>query len=109
MQRYRCKETFAMNIGERSSCPLATLAGWRHAAVLADRVARPRGAAPRGPGLRSLLPRACRSGILRLKSEIVRDPVDVVRRFTRSCSPRIGGLGVSCLGRGMPLGPVRLL
>jgi DNA-binding MarR family transcriptional regulator len=39
----------------------------------------------------------------------VRDPVDVVRRFNRSYTQRIGVLDDSFLGLGMPLGPVRLL
>jgi DNA-binding MarR family transcriptional regulator len=37
------------------------------------------------------------------------DPVDVVRRFNRSYTQRIGALDDSFLGLGMPLGPVRLL
>ena len=39
----------------------------------------------------------------------MRDPVDVVRRFNRSYTQRIGVLDDSFLGLGMPLGPVRLL
>jgi DNA-binding MarR family transcriptional regulator len=39
----------------------------------------------------------------------VSDPVDVVRRFNRSYTQRIGALDDSFLGLGMPLGPVRLL
>jgi DNA-binding MarR family transcriptional regulator/GNAT superfamily N-acetyltransferase len=39
----------------------------------------------------------------------VRDPVDVVRRFNRSYTQRIGVLDDSFLGSGMPLGPARLL
>jgi DNA-binding MarR family transcriptional regulator/GNAT superfamily N-acetyltransferase len=39
----------------------------------------------------------------------VRDPVDVVRRFNRSYTQRIGVLDDSFLGLGMPLGPTRLL
>jgi DNA-binding MarR family transcriptional regulator len=39
----------------------------------------------------------------------VRDPVDVVRRFNRSYTQRIGVLDDSFLGLGMPLGPARLL
>ena len=37
------------------------------------------------------------------------DPIDVVRRFNRSYTQRIGVLDDSFLGLGMPLGPVRLL
>lgn len=37
------------------------------------------------------------------------DPVDVVRRFNRSYTQRIGALEDSFLGLGMPLGPARLL
>jgi DNA-binding MarR family transcriptional regulator len=39
----------------------------------------------------------------------VSDPVAVVRRFNRSYTQRIGVLGESFLGTGMPLGPARLL
>lgn len=39
----------------------------------------------------------------------MRDPVDVVRRFNRSYTQRIGVLDDSFLGLGMPLGPARLL
>ncbi|HTR92334.1 MAG TPA: bifunctional helix-turn-helix transcriptional regulator/GNAT family N-acetyltransferase [Trebonia sp.] len=39
----------------------------------------------------------------------MRDPVDVVRRFNRSYTQRIGVLDDSFLGLGMPLGPTRLL
>jgi DNA-binding MarR family transcriptional regulator/GNAT superfamily N-acetyltransferase len=39
----------------------------------------------------------------------VSDPVDVVRRFNRSYTQRIGVLEDSFLGLGMPLGPARLL
>jgi DNA-binding MarR family transcriptional regulator/predicted N-acetyltransferase YhbS len=39
----------------------------------------------------------------------VSDPVDVVRRFNRSYTQRIGVLDDSFLGLGMPLGPARLL
>lgn len=37
------------------------------------------------------------------------DPIDVVRRFNRSYTQRIGVLEDSFLGLGMPLGPARLL
>jgi len=39
----------------------------------------------------------------------MRDPVDVVRRFNRSYTQRIGVLDDSFLGLGLPLGPTRLL
>jgi DNA-binding MarR family transcriptional regulator/GNAT superfamily N-acetyltransferase len=39
----------------------------------------------------------------------VSEPVDVVRRFNRSYTQRIGVLEDSFLGMGMPLGPARLL